>query len=121
MLTFALDGVKYEFDEKRIMNVEAIAVKRVTSEHLGFVDFMRAVSESDVEAITALVWIVRKRSEPDLRFTDVEFNIIEFIESLKSDEEPDAESDPTDSTTTHEPGSQPSLTTSESASGSSTD
>lgn len=121
MLTFTLEGTKYEFDEKRVMNVEAIAIKRVTSEQLGFLDFMRAVSESDVEAITALVWIVRKRQEPELRFSEVEFNIIEFIESLSSDREPDVESDPTDSTTTPEAGSPPSPTTSESESGSSTD
>lgn len=121
MLRFALDGTKYEFDEKRLMNVEAIAIKRVTSEKLGFVDWMQAVSESDVEAITALVWIVRKRTEPDLRFSDVEFSIVEFIESLESDEETDAESDPTDSTQPPADTSPPSLTTSESVSGSSTD
>lgn len=120
MLRFAIDGQKYEFDQGRVMNVEAIAIKRVTSEHLGFVEWLKAVGDSDVEAITALVWIVRKRIEPELRFSEVEFNVMEFIESLEMDEEPDAEPDPTASTPTPEPGSQPSPTTSESGSGSST-
>lgn len=119
MLRFAIDGEKYEFDQHRVMNVEAIAIKRVTSENLGFIDWLKAVSESDVEAITALVWIVRKRIEPELKFSEVEFNVMEFIESLEIDAETDEESDPTDSTTTPDVGSPPSLTTSESESGSS--
>ena len=121
MLRFTVDGEKYEFDQHRVMNVEAIAIKRVTSEHLGFVDWLKAVGDSDVEALTALVWIVRKRAEPELRFSEVEFNVMEFIESLEMDEETDDESDPTESTTTSDLGSPPSPTTSESESGSSPD
>ncbi len=119
MLRFSLDGEKYEFDQQRVMNVEAMAIKRVTSESLGFIDWLKAVGDSDVEAITALVWIVRKRITPELRFSDVEFNVMEFIETLEADAETDVESDPTDSTTTPDVTSLPSLTSSESVSGSS--
>lgn len=117
MLRFTIDGEKYEFNPRRLMNVEAIAIKQATN--LTLQGWNDAISQADPVAITAMVWIVRKREDPTVQFADVEFNLMEFLESLESDEEPDAEGDPTDSTTTPGPSSPHSPTTSESESGSS--
>lgn len=116
-MRFTIDGEKLEFDQHRLMNVEAIAIRRVTAMTLP--QWNEALSEVDPTAVTALVWIIQKRQDPELQFEDVVFNLMEFAETLEADEETDAESDPTDSTPTPEPLSDPSPTSSESESGSS--
>jgi hypothetical protein len=102
MLKFTLDGVKYEFDDNRMMNTEAIAIRRVTSEKLTVDEWGTALGKGDPEALTALVWLARRRAGEDVKFSDVEFDLIELAGSIEADKEPDAEVDPTDSTTSPE-------------------
>ena len=93
-------GDKWEISPKDILNVEAIAVKKRTG--LDFQDWMNALGEFNAEAITALVWIARKRVEPTLKFDDVAFPLssieFELSEEEKAEQEaansPKAESSP---------------------------
>lgn len=69
---------KYEISPKRILNVEAIAVKRKIG--LDYQAWMEAMSNFDPEALTAFVWIAKRRMEPTFRYEDVSFELgsIEF-------------------------------------------
>ena len=62
-----------EYDPSKILNVEAIAAQKVTG--LGWAEWLDALGKGDMTALTALVWVLRKRTEPELRFTDVSFPI----------------------------------------------
>lgn len=83
-LEFAFDGVDYKLPT--LMLAEARAIQRVT----GFTvqEFFEALEKSDAEAITALVWIARKRyGEANLRFDDVDGDLATFDVIGPEDEE----------------------------------
>ena len=55
----------------KILNVEAMAMERetgMTFEHLG-----RTLPEGSRTAVTAFVWILRKREDPRIKFHEIEF------------------------------------------------
>jgi hypothetical protein len=96
MMRFTVDGVKYEMDQKRLRNTEAIALQKVTG--MTVVQFYDALSESDATAVTALVWLVKQRAGEQVRFSDLDFDLLEVMTSLESDpedEEAEGEPDPT--------------------------
>lgn len=99
MIRFVAAGEKYEFDDGKYSNLELLEVKAKTTEHWGINDFLQAFTQNDVEALTVMVWLARRRSgETELRITEVEFDVVEFMESFEADgEETDAEGDPTGS------------------------
>lgn len=108
MIRFTIDGEKHEFDDDKIFNHELIAIKRVTEEKLDLVGFLTGIQAKDTEALTALVWISMKRNGSDIKFSDVEFDVVEFLTSFESDQEPDAEPDPTQSDATPPTSATPS-------------
>ena len=87
----------YEVDIAKILNVEAIAVQKVTS--LTYQEWLAEIDRGDIGAITGLYWVAMKRTDPDLRYSDVEFEVGDW----KRREWLDADADPT----------QPQLTESE--------
>lgn len=104
MIRFSLDGVKHEFDDNRMMNTEAIQIRRKSEEAWSLTEWFEALGKGDPEALTLLVWLTRRREgETDLAVSAVEFDLVELALGLESDEESDVESDPTDSTTKPEP------------------
>jgi hypothetical protein len=64
-------GDKWEISPDTILNVEAIMVKRKIG--LDFQPWMEALQSFNAEAVTALVWIARKRQEPTVKFEDISF------------------------------------------------
>lgn len=78
-------GEKYEISPDNILNVEAIAVKKKIGKD--FQPWMDAMAEFDVEALTAFVWIAKKRMEPTTRFEDISFPLssIEFETTPEED------------------------------------
>lgn len=94
MIRFTIDGEKHEFDGDKFSNLEAIALKRKTIEHWDVEQFEVAFKEFDPEAVTFLVWIALKREGQDLALGDVDFDLIEFSQSIEVDEETDDEPDP---------------------------
>jgi hypothetical protein len=62
---------KFEFSPDDILNVEAIAVKKKIG--MDVQQWMEAVSKFDAEAVTALIWVAKKRTQPTLRYEDVSF------------------------------------------------
>lgn len=75
MLLIKVDGEEFEYDDDRLMNTEAKAIQGWTGMRLKA--WEEACNEGDADALTALIWLIRKRSGrfPDLRFADVEFNM----------------------------------------------
>lgn len=74
MLRLIVDGQTYSFDDARMLNIEAIALKKATG--LNPQELWQGISAFDAEAITALVWLARRRTgERDLRYTAVEFDL----------------------------------------------
>lgn len=60
-------------DPDLILNTEAIAVEKATG--LTFADWMDGLDAGDTTAITALVWIGRRRVDPKVRFGDVQYPV----------------------------------------------
>lgn len=72
---FRFDGQEYEFDG--LMLAEARAIQKTTG--MTIAQWEDALSAGDANAITALIWIARKRNgEPTLRFDDVDGDIRTF-------------------------------------------
>lgn len=93
-LQLTVDSELLTIDFGRIMNTEAIAAQKVTG--LPYQEWLAAIDDGDMTAITALVWIAKKRTNPELRFSDVEFAISDWRdrEWVGMDEPADGEVDP---------------------------
>lgn len=89
MTKLSVDGRVYEFDQDRLTNVECMAIEKVTG--LTFGEWADALQKRSMLAVTALVWVVRKRDEPTLRFSDVEFNVASL--DITDDEQPEEAGD----------------------------
>ena len=86
-MLITVDGTQYEFDQDKFMLSEATAIEKVCG--CTFQEWGERLQKGSMEAIQALVWIVQKRVNPELRFKDVDFPLasIEIVED---------EPDPTD-------------------------
>lgn len=74
MLRLTVDGETYQVDDGRMLNTEAIALKKATG--LAVQELWQGVTDFDAEALTALVWLARRRAgEMALRYTAVEFDL----------------------------------------------
>jgi len=94
LLEITVDGKPYMYDPAKLMNTEAKAIQRFTG--LKMSEFQTALGDENIDAITALVWLVRKRAgEVELVPEDVEFDLGSInIVDLDKPEETDVESDP---------------------------
>lgn len=63
----------YVLDRDSLLNTEAIAIEAATGRTL--LDVFNGLPEVSMICITAVVWILRRREEPELRFEDVQFAI----------------------------------------------
>jgi hypothetical protein len=93
-MRFVIDGEKYEFEFDSLMRSEVNLVKKVLGID-GLAKWIELLKAEDDDARDAMVWIAVKRKHPEMKFSELDFNILEFAESLEADEEPDAEPDPT--------------------------
>jgi hypothetical protein len=74
VLRLTVDGRDILFDDKRLLNTEAIALKKSTG--LNVQDMYAGVAEFDAEALTALVWLaLRRAGQPGLKYSDTEFDL----------------------------------------------
>lgn len=67
------DRKSYLFDYGKVGMQEAIAVEEKTG--LGLLPLIRKLPELSPTAVTAVVWLLRRRDEPDLQFEDVDFKV----------------------------------------------
>jgi hypothetical protein len=71
----------YDVDPTTWSNVEVSAVQRALGCSLQV--FMERLGEMDVDAIQALIWTLRKRTEPSARIDSVTFTIREYMDSIE--------------------------------------
>ncbi len=72
LVKISLGDQSWEFELGRMLNVEIMAIERQTG--MTAAEFEDALNKGSMTAHTALVWVIRKRTEPELRFEDVVFN-----------------------------------------------
>lgn len=70
-MKLTVNGESHDFDPASITNREAMAIEKVTG--MTFGQWSDALKERSVLAMTAMVWVVQRRSQPALRFSDVDF------------------------------------------------
>jgi len=70
-MKITVEGVEYDYDPDTLRNDEAMAIEAALG--VTFKQWSDQLSAGSVAALTALVWTVRKREEPALRFNDVTF------------------------------------------------
>lgn len=77
----------YLFDYGKVGMQEAIAVEQKTG--LGLLELVTSLPSLSPTALVAVIWLLRKRDEPGLRFEDVDFNVedidIEEVPGPKDD------------------------------------
>lgn len=88
MEAIKIAGVEYPI--ARLMVTEVEAFEKVTG--LAMQD---GLASGSATALRALVWIARKRIEPELRFSDVDF-ALEDLEVVGGDDEGDDAAPPTE-------------------------
>jgi hypothetical protein len=83
---FKDNGVTVEFDEEKLTFAEGRALEKVTGYAFG------AISEhgNELSVIQAWVWVALKRSEPSLKFSDLDDRQISDFEFDAEDEEPES-------------------------------
>jgi hypothetical protein len=85
MLRVKFDDQALQFDDDRMLNTEAIALKKVTG--LTLDQIIDGLNSRDPEAQTAMVWLARRRhGETDLRLSQVEFDVRTFDIDLVDDD-----------------------------------
>lgn len=87
-MKFSVEGITYDFDENLADNVELMDVEDVTG--MSIPEWSTALARGSIRAMTALVWILRRRDEPRLMFDEVRFHPASLIvhdEEIVSEDE----------------------------------
>lgn len=83
-ILISVDGKSYEFEDTSTDNVELMAIERVTGQTIA--EWAESINRGSMTATTALIWIVRRRKEPDLQFEDVHFHPASLtVEAIEDD------------------------------------
>ena len=113
-----IEGVKYEFDPNHVDNIEAMKLERQCS--CTFTQWATDLENGSVTALTALIWILKGRENPKVRFQDVKFDMggldIQWTGEDEEDKPEDDEdgtgaSDPANPTTSEDPTPDEGTTT----------
>lgn len=90
----------YEYVRGKMLNVEFGAMERVT----GMIgeDLERALDKAGQNAITALIWVLRKRMNPRAKLEEVVFEVGELVVEIVNDDGSPVDDDA-------EPGSEVAL------------
>ncbi len=79
--------MSYLFEYGKVRMQEAIPVEQETG--LGLLDLVTLLPKLSPTALTAVIWLLRKREEPDLRFEDVDFALGDVdVEPIEDEETP---------------------------------
>lgn len=93
-MRFRARGETYEFSERTLTFAEARAIERVTG-----LPFDKLEAEGGLSMMQAMVWVAMKRTDPTLRYSDLDDMPLGEFEQLDDDEPPaggpEGEADPT--------------------------
>lgn len=65
------DKQVFTFVPAKLMSSEAEAIEKVT--HMTYVEFQQALVDGSMAARRALLWVFKKRTEPMLQFSQIDF------------------------------------------------
>jgi hypothetical protein len=83
-----------DFDAKSITNREAMALEAAVG--MTFGQFTDALKKQSALAMTGMVWLAQRRSNPKLKFSEVEFTFGDLkVEKDEDEDEEATEPDPT--------------------------
>lgn len=74
------DVREWDFKPERLMATEAIAIEKMTGQPFG-------EDQNKMRSMHALVWVLLKRDEPTLKYTDVDFAIGDLTVDLDEEEQ----------------------------------
>src|SRR4051812_10596799 len=97
-IKMSVEGKPYEFEDTAADNIELMAVERVTG--MTIPEWADAISRGSMLGITALIWIMRRRTEPNLEFSDVHFHPSSLVIGPQEDEDDSGKDEVTTSLTT---------------------
>lgn len=102
---------KFDISPKDILNTEAMLIKKKIG--LDFQTWLEAMGKMDAEAVTALIWIARRRTNPTERYEDVVFPLgaVEFELTDEEKAEYEIQNDPKDGEKQAEAESDKSIST----------
>jgi hypothetical protein len=84
------DRQEFEFDPDNPLNLEAEALESVGGEAWeDYPGFLMRAGSGNARARHALLWVMLRRTNPQLRFVDVVFNFGEFATEQIEDDEPE--------------------------------
>lgn len=84
-LRIGVGGQSWDVDLAKLLNVEIIAIERAVG--MSVVELGEALDRGSVLALTAVVWVMRRRGDPGLKFDDVTFPIGELDSTWVQDED----------------------------------
>jgi hypothetical protein len=77
-------GEPQPFDSSTLKVSEASIVQRTID--MKWQDILRGLEEDDLDAMRGIVWVIRKRSEPTLRFGDFDPGVTEMTSRMSNKE-----------------------------------
>lgn len=83
------DRQEFEFDADNPLNLEAEALEAVGGESWeDYAFFLMRIGSGNARARHALLWVMLRRTQPELRFVDVVFRFGEFVIEEAEESEP---------------------------------
>jgi hypothetical protein len=104
VIKFEVDGTKYQFNEGRLLGVEASAVKKNTG--LTIVDFLNGIIGGDPDALIGMVFIAKKRAGEPVKWNELS-ETLEMFALVKSLSIVDDDAPPADDEPAAEPAAAP--------------
>lgn len=95
MKEVTIDGKTYEYDSSRLMSSEMKVIQKYTG--MTYAEWNAALGSSDLEALDALVWLVRSRSGETDAIGEYDYDI-KAVTARDLDAETEVEVDPTQAT-----------------------
>lgn len=83
-MTVHVGNRQFFFDEDEIENTDLMDIEDVTG--LATTDWQEALTKGSGRAITALIWILQRKSEPSLAFSDVKFKLSEISMEIETED-----------------------------------
>jgi hypothetical protein len=80
-----VEDKQFEFDVDELDNFDYMDIEDVTG--LAATDFFDSITKGSGRALTALVWIMRRKEEPGLEFKNVRFRLSALKLELNEDEQ----------------------------------
>ena len=93
-MRFTVDDKAYDYDDATMTFAEGRAIEKATGRTFG--EIGELAKSGSLSAIQALVWVAMKRTEPTLKFSDLDDRAISAFDFDDAEPDEDAGADPTD-------------------------